>query len=168
MKSSLAENIQAIEIEKKISGTRIGSITGIDKKGLILIDFPGNTLGHLPARFVESIKQKLLKHGVPINDKILIIFENDDPGLPIIIDAICDTLDNQAESDAVAFQVQETEDVTIDGQRVTFDAKEQIELRCGKSSIILTRAGKVLIRGAYLLSRSTGANRIKGGSVQLN
>ena len=168
MKSSLAENIQAIEIEEKISGTRIGSITGIDKKGLILIDFPGNTLGPLPARFVQSIKQKLLKHGVPINDKILIIFENDDPGLPIIIDAICDTLDDQAESDAVAFQVQETEDVTIDGRRVTFDAKEQIELRCGKSSIILTRAGKVLIRGAYLLSRSTGANRIKGGSVQLN
>ena len=168
MKSSLAENIQTIEIEKKISGTRIGSITGIDKKGLILIDFPGNTLGPLPARFVESIKQKLLKHGVPVNDKILIIFENDDPGLPIIIDAICDTLDDQAESDAVAFQVQETEDVTIDGRRVTFDAKEQIELRCGKSSIILTRAGKVLIRGAYLLSRSTGANRIKGGSVQLN
>ena len=168
MKSSLAENIQAIEIEEKISGTRIGSITGIDKKGLILIDFPGNTLGPLPARFVQSIKQKLLKHGVPINDKILIIFENDDPGLPIIIDAICDTLDDQAESDAVAFQVQETEDVTIDGRRVTFDAKEQIELRCGKSSIILTRAGKVLIHGAYLLSRSTGANRIKGGSVQLN
>lgn len=168
MKSSLAENIQAIEIEEKISGTRIGSITGIDKKGLILIDFPGNTLGPLPARFVESIKQKLLKHGVPINDKILIIFENDDPGLPIIIDAICYTLDDQAENDAVAFQVQETEDVTIDGRRVTFDAKEQIELRCGKSSIILTRAGKVLIRGAYLLSRSTGANRIKGGSVQLN
>ncbi|MBW2636717.1 MAG: hypothetical protein JRC86_04200, partial [Deltaproteobacteria bacterium] len=76
--------------------------------------------------------------------------------------------DDQAESDAVAFQVQETEDVTIDGRRVTFDAKEQIELRCGKSSIILTRAGKVLIHGAYLLSRSTGANRIKGGSVQLN
>ena len=168
MKSSLAENIHSIEIEEKISGTRIGSITGIDKKGLILIDFPGNTLGPLPARFVQSIKQKLLKHGVPINDKILIIFENDDPGLPIIIDAICDTLDDQAESDAVAFQVQETEDVTIDGRRVTFDAKEQIELRCGKSSIILTRAGKVLIHGAYLLSRSTGANRIKGGSVQLN
>ena len=168
MKSSLAENIHSIEIEEKISGTRIGSITGIDKKGLILIDFPGNTLGPLPARFIESIKQKLLKHGVPINDKILIIFENDDPGLPIIIDAICYTLDDQAENDAVAFQVQETEDVTIDGRRVTFDAKEQIELRCGKSSIILTRAGKVLIRGAYLLSRSTGANRIKGGSVQLN
>ena len=44
----------------------------------------------------------------------------------------------------------------------------EIELRCGKASLILTRAGKVLIRGAYLLSRSSGVNRIKGGSVQIN
>ena len=56
----------------------------------------------------------------------------------------------------------------IDGKRVTFDAKEQIVLRCGKSSITLTRAGKILIRGAYLLNRSSGVNRIKGGSVQIN
>jgi len=164
----LAKNIREIKILRQIEGVRVGKIVNVDEGGQAFVDFPGNTLGPLPARFVESIKQKLLKHGVPINDKILIIFENDDPGLPIIIDAICDTLDDQAESDAVAFQVQETEDVTIDGRRVTFDAKEQIELRCGKSSIILTRAGKVLIRGAYLFSRSTGVNRIKGGSVCRN
>ena len=47
-------------------------------------------------------------------------------------------------------------------------AEREIELRCGKSSLVLTRAGKVLIRGAYLLSRSSGVNRIKGGSVQIN
>ena len=27
---------------------------------------------------------------------------------------------------------------------------------------------KVLIEGSYLLSRSTGVNRVKGGAVQLN
>jgi hypothetical protein len=41
-------------------------------------------------------------------------------------------------------------------------------LRCGKSSITLTRAGKVLIEGEYISSRSSGVNRIKGGSIQLN
>lgn len=49
-----------------------------------------------------------------------------------------------------------------------FEAEEEIELRCGGASIVLTRAGKVLLRGAYLLSRSSGVNRIKGGSVQIN
>ena len=41
-------------------------------------------------------------------------------------------------------------------------------MRCGEASITLTRAGKVLIRGAYVLSRSSGANRIKGAAVEIN
>jgi hypothetical protein len=41
-------------------------------------------------------------------------------------------------------------------------------LQCGKASITLTRAGKVLINGAYVSSRSSGVNRLKGGSIQLN
>jgi hypothetical protein len=40
--------------------------------------------------------------------------------------------------------------------------------RFGQASITLTRAGKVLIRGAYLLSRSSGVNLITGGSVEIN
>ena len=47
-------------------------------------------------------------------------------------------------------------------------ALDQLVLRCGKASITLTKAGKVLIQGTYLSSRSSGVNRIKGGSVQLN
>jgi hypothetical protein len=47
-------------------------------------------------------------------------------------------------------------------------AKEQLVLRCGKASITLTKAGKVLIRGEYVQSRSSGVNRIRGGSVQIN
>jgi hypothetical protein len=55
-----------------------------------------------------------------------------------------------------------------DGERLVVHAKQQLVLRCGKASITLTKAGKVLIEGAYVLSRSTGVNRIKGGAVQLN
>ena len=56
----------------------------------------------------------------------------------------------------------------VDNERLVLTADKEIVLRCGKASITLTRAGKILIRGAYLLSRSSGVNRIKGGSVQLN
>jgi hypothetical protein len=45
---------------------------------------------------------------------------------------------------------------------------KEIVLRCGKASITLTRAGKIIIRGAYLLNRSSGVNKIKGASVQIN
>ena len=58
--------------------------------------------------------------------------------------------------------------VELNGEHLELTAKEEIVLRCGKSSITLTQAGKVIIRGEYLLSRSSGVNRIKGGSVQIN
>ncbi len=61
-----------------------------------------------------------------------------------------------------------TVDVDVDGERLVVTAKEQLVLRCGKASITLTREGKVLIQGAYISSRSSGVNRVKGGSVQLN
>ena len=47
-------------------------------------------------------------------------------------------------------------------------AEKELVFRCGQASITLTRAGKVLLRGTYPSSRSSGANRIKGGSVQIN
>ncbi|SFN87988.1 hypothetical protein SAMN03159304_01284 [Pseudomonas sp. NFACC24-1] len=56
----------------------------------------------------------------------------------------------------------------LDGERLEFTAEREIVLRCGKASITLTREGKVLIRGTYLSNRSSGVNRIKGGSVQIN
>lgn len=58
--------------------------------------------------------------------------------------------------------------VDADGERMVVTAREQLVLRCGKASITLTKAGKVLIEGSYLQSRSTGVNRVKGGSIQLN
>ncbi len=51
---------------------------------------------------------------------------------------------------------------------ILIEADKEITLRCGASSITLTRAGKIIVRGKYLSSRSSGVNRIKGGSVQIN
>ncbi len=48
-------------------------------------------------------------------------------------------------------------EVDADGERLLVSAKEQLVLRCGKASITLTKAGKVLIEGSYLLSRDRPA-----------
>lgn len=60
------------------------------------------------------------------------------------------------------------ETIHVDGKRVVIEGQEEIVLSCGESSITLTKAGKILIRGKYLVSRSSGVNRILGGSVQVN
>jgi hypothetical protein len=59
-------------------------------------------------------------------------------------------------------------DVEVDGEKVKVVGQRRIVLECGKASITLTSEGKVLIKGAYLLSQSSGVNRIRGGSVQIN
>ena len=56
----------------------------------------------------------------------------------------------------------------IDGEKLVFTAGREIVFRCGEASVTLTRAGKVLIQGAYVVSRSSGANCIKGATVAIN
>jgi len=58
--------------------------------------------------------------------------------------------------------------VESDGEQVVISARSEIVLRCGNASITLTKAGKVLLNGAYVSSRSSGVNRIRGGSVEIN
>jgi hypothetical protein len=150
-----------------IEGVRLGKVTEIDATGQVLIDYPGNIQGHLTARLTSTAKEKL-RQGSPIGREVLLVFENNDPGRPVIIDTLYSLLDEIAEQSKSVLQVQKPEDVTVDRKRLIFDAEEEIVLRCGEASITLTSAGKVLIKGNYLVSRSSGANRIKGCSVQIN
>jgi hypothetical protein len=58
--------------------------------------------------------------------------------------------------------------VMVDNTRIEIEGQDEVVLRCGKASITLRRNGRVIIRGTYVESRSTGTNRIKGGSVLIN
>ena len=168
MKTYLAENKRVAETLERIEGVRVGKIVSLDESGQVLVDFPGNTQGPIAARLTSSIKPKLLNQTASADKEVLLAFEDNNPGLPIIMDTLYSLVDEITNTPTIALETERPTDVTIDGKRVTFDAKEEIVLRCGKASITLTKAGKVLIRGAYLLNRSSGVNRIKGGSVQIN
>ena len=96
-------------------------------------------------------------YGAHVGRGVLLVFEGGDAARPIVIGVLREagTWPPPAQVDA-------------DGQRMVVSAKEQLVLRCGKASITLTKAGKVLIEGSYVSNRSTGVNRISGGSVHLN
>jgi len=55
-----------------------------------------------------------------------------------------------------------------DGERVLIEAENEIELRCGEAAIILTKDGRILLRGAYISSHASATQRIRGGSIQIN
>ncbi|MGA2254368.1 MAG: DUF6484 domain-containing protein [Thermoguttaceae bacterium] len=140
----------------------LGRFVGLEVNGTPLVDFEGNLAGRaLPARSTAPLD------AATAGSEVALLFEGGDLARPIIIGAIQrPSADSRPASPAAASAIKV--EATADGERVTISANQEVELRCGKASITLTRAGKVLIRGAYLLSRSSGVNRIKGGSVQIN
>jgi hypothetical protein len=99
-----------------------------------------------------------------LGSSIVVLCENADPRLPIVVGV----LQPQALPPAPALAGDRKVVVQADDDRYVVEAERQIVLRCGESSITLTRAGKVIIKGKYILSRSSGYNKIKGAAVDIN
>jgi hypothetical protein len=155
-------NIQSNErVIDKYTGITVGSLVGIKETGEPLVNFSTNgSIVSLLARSTLRIDQN------DIGRKITIMFENGDCQKPIVTGLIQEPevkkIPDNGHPDEKPIPVK------IDGERLQLTAKKEIVLRCGKGSITITKSGKILIRGTYLLNRSSGANRIKGGSIQLN
>jgi hypothetical protein len=168
MERSQPENALLLEAAAQVAGVRVGKVVSVDEEGRVFVDFAGNGGEPRAARFTRATDTQALRRAASDGRDVLLVFENGDSGLPIIIDVMHSLLDEITDRPGPILEGDKPEDVVVDGKRMVYDAKDEIVLRCGKASITLTRAGKVLIRGAYLLSRSSGVNRIKGGSVQIN
>jgi hypothetical protein len=141
-----------------LAGAVIGVLIGFQSEGRTpLVIFPGQRGdAAVAARTIQDV------HGAHIGREVVLVFEGDDVGRPIIVGCL-----QRAEGWPVNAGCGQVE-VDADGERMVVGAKEQLVLRCGKSSITLTKAGKVLIQGSYVCSRSSGVMRIKGGAIQLN
>lgn len=98
-----------------------------------------------------------------IGREVLVLFEAGDELRPIIVGVI-----ETPELREVPVDSSGSVGVQVDGIRHVIEAERELVLRCGDASITLTRAGKVIIRGTYILSRSSGYNRIKGAAIDLN
>ena len=94
-----------------------------------------------------------------IGAEVALVFEGGDPLRPIVLGALSATLVRRPPQPV---------QIDVDGQRVEIGAAKELTLRVGRASITLGADGKIAIRGAHLVSRSTGVNRIQGGSVQIN
>lgn len=121
-----------------------------------LVRFPGQ-----PGTAALRARSAVDLHGAHIGRQVVLSFEGGDAGLPIVMGVLRHADTHRADAPG---QVQ----IDADGERMVVAARDQLVLKCGKASITLTKAGKVLIEGNYVSSRSTGVNRLKGGSVQLN
>lgn len=140
-------------LTRRLAGVVIGSLVGFAEDGAPLVDFPGNPQDNaILARTTTDLIREY------VGREVALLFEGTDPAKPILVGPIMHP------------QPQAARRVSVDrdSERLELTADREIILRCGNASITLTRAGKVLIRGAYVSSRSSGLNKIQGGAVHIN
>lgn len=140
--------------QARLEGVALGRLEGFTADGVPLVVLPAVTADRaLPARTTVALGP------ADLGQELAVLLEAGDPARPVVIGRLLPPTPTP---------IAPTVELRLDGERLLLSAEREIELRCGKASITLTRAGKVLIRGAYVSSRSSGANKIKGASVQLN
>jgi hypothetical protein len=141
--------------DPRLDGVVIGILIGLNQSSSPLVAFPGN-----PKQTGIAARSTVPLSAEDTGREVALLFEGGDPGRPLIIGRIQHPGDTSRNAPAVTAK--------LDDERIVLAAKKEIILQCGKASITLTKSGKVLIRGSYLLNRSSGVNRIKGGSIQIN
>jgi len=197
MSASLFEESEGIELQTEMPDPMVapgevllGILAGIDDKGSPVVGFP--QFPHFESVTALATIPVLPQH---IGRQVALMFTQGTDSRPIVIgflySPLQQMLDNLIEQSEVSVSVLDSMDQTVfdepaatlppainanqygdtvhvDGKRVVLEGQEEVVLKCGEASITLTRNGRVVIRGKYLLSRSSGVNRILGGSVQVN
>jgi|ERR1700727_3593596 hypothetical protein len=153
-KTEAADAVDASPPATRPAEVVIGQIISVGTDGVPHVDFPDNPAGApVPALATAPYGD------VPPGRAVALMFLDGDPARPLAIGVMAQADEQPADRAPVATQPDE---------RLTFTAAREIVLQCGRASIVLTRAGKVLVRGAYVSLRSSGMQRITGASVQIN
>lgn len=143
----------------KAPGAAVVRISRVTSKGSIYVELHGDQ-GDKPR---AVLARSTVRVGASDVDRLAtVLFESGDASKPIIIGLL-------EEPSRDTYRIGgESVEVEADGEIIRVTAGQKLVLRCGKASLTLTRAGKIILSGTYLSNKSTGVNRIQGGSVQIN
>ncbi|RWB34336.1 MAG: hypothetical protein EOS57_17600 [Mesorhizobium sp.] len=140
------------DIRERIDGVVIGIFLGFDDAASPLVVFPGNPEETaLPARSLAALTSDM------VGSEVALLFQEGDAMKPLIVGRIVEPARKTT-----------TPQVVRDGERVRIIGEERIELRCGKATILMEKDGRITIRGTFVTSQASAANRIRGGSIDLN
>jgi uncharacterized protein DUF6484 len=128
----------------RFQGTMTGILVGFAAHGVPLIEVSGVKFH---ARSCSPILSSDIGH------EVVVAFDASRAESPIVVGVIRPT---------------EAMEFAVDGEKIVLTGHQSITLKCGEASITLDSNGKVVIRGANVVSHASGVNRIRGGSVELN
>ena len=145
------------------AATCIGRINGMDQGGRILVSYGGGRCN--PARLVAGLNRFELATSAYKNREVLLNFAEDDPDQPIVVALLADPVE---ELICLSPEQARPEELKVDGQTLVIQADREIVLKCGQSSLLLRRDGKIVLKGVEIVSRARKSNKIKGAYVEVN
>jgi hypothetical protein len=134
-----------------IEGVRVGTLVSAK---------PGDVMEVLHGEY-EPLRARTTMPIAPadVGRQVLLVFENGDPGLPIITGFVLEAGEATRPATVLA---------RAGSKVIEIEAGRELVLRCGKSSVTLHADGEIVIRGERILSRASRTNKVKGATVQLN
>lgn len=162
----MSETVSRSSSKAKEYGIVIGTLIGLSENRLPLVAYHGKT--PVPAQTLVNVGD------ADFGKSVVLQFESGDIKRPVLLGVLQDNRSTEPigdEDDAPAATLALTDapiKAKIDDAEIVLTAQRRITLQCGSASITLDADGNVEIRGKYILSRSSGQNRIKGSSVSLN
>lgn len=134
----------------QIPGVRITTIEGVDERGRpVVLGADGNPCS---AAVMWSAQHPTWSECV---------------GLRVAV-APVDTSDFEAELLVIGLLDAAPSVSTTPPEVLRFEGRREVVIECGKAKIAMRADGRIEIRGGHLISRSSGPNKIKGGSVHIN
>lgn len=131
-----------------VPGVVVGEVVEHARDGSIMINYPANQHGPLPAR--------TLVHDVYAGARVLLAFESGLPTLPIVLGVLHEKATAQNGT------------VHLKADRIVLEANEQLVLRCGEAGLEAGRNGNVHLTGKDVVSRATRTNKVRGATVLIN
>lgn len=138
--------------------TVVGRLLALTDEGCTpLVSFDGQPVpGAMPARCTVDLRP------AHVGLDVVLVFDGNDRSRPIVTGVLRGQPGWPLEPAPGRVKMD------VDGERLTVTATHELVLRCGKSVLTLLSDGRIVLRGEEIVTEATGANRIRGGSVQLN
>jgi len=153
-------------LQQSFNQTRKGNVLEVMDEGLILIKDDKDSNAIYPCYFLRTSAGALPS----INADDIVIYRV--PEMDEEFGVVLGVVEKYAQyDDKVAKKISKrdiSQMTTLEDKVLHIKADDGLVIECGKSSIILTKDGKVQIKGNDLLSRANRMNKIKGAGVNIN
>jgi hypothetical protein len=142
-----------------IHGVAVATLLELLPDGKVRIALPAHGIADLCATPVCAL------HALCEGEQVAVMFEQGDTSRALVLGPMAGTSPQPL---APVHEVAPAHEALIDNERIVIEAEQEIELRCGEAAIILTRDGRILLRGSDITSHASATQRIRGGSVKIN